>query len=69
MSDTEQARTDPSGGKSDASPSAPGKGIRKNTVLEDPATQQPPKPGALPQSSPVPDTKRALNVGQQSGEK
>jgi hypothetical protein len=61
MSDTEEARTDPSGGKSGASPSGPGKGNPKNTAQLDPDTQQPPPPGAIPQTPPVPDTPRVLN--------
>ena len=61
MSDTEEARTDPSGGKSGASPSGPGKGNPKNTAHLDPDTQRPPQPGAVPQTPPVPDTPGVLN--------
>lgn len=60
---TEEDRVDPSEGKSDASPSAPGTGRKSETVLADPDTRQPPDPGKLPQSSPVPDVLEVLEEG------
>jgi len=63
MARSEEDRVDPSSGKSAASPSAPGSGVKSKTVLLDPTTQQPPPPDALPQASPVPDVVHDLQKG------
>jgi hypothetical protein len=59
MSKTEEARTDPSAGKSGASPSAPGP-VKRSTVMEDPTTDPKAAADSVPQASPVPDVIRAL---------
>jgi len=60
MTRTETDRDDPSDGKSGASPSAPGTGMKSETVKADPATDEAKVAGSLPQASPVPDVERAL---------
>ncbi|HEY6640823.1 hypothetical protein [Povalibacter sp.] len=60
MTRTETDRDDPSDGKSDASPSAPGTGTKSTTVQRDPDTDPVRNAGKLPQASPVPDVLRAL---------
>lgn len=60
MARSEELRDDPSAGKSGASPSAPGTGVKSDTVDRDPDTKHPPAPGKLPQSSPVPDVPEVL---------
>jgi len=63
MTRTEEDRVDPSEGKSAASPSGPGSGVKSETVLVDPDTKQPPDPRRLSQSSPVPDVLEVLREG------
>lgn len=58
MARTEERRDDPSGGKSGASPSAPGAGVKSHTVDADPDTRIP--AAELPQASPVPDVVKTL---------
>jgi len=60
MTRSEEARDDPSSGKSAASPSAPGSGVKSDTVDQDPSTRHPPDPKKIPQASPVPDVVRQL---------
>jgi hypothetical protein len=60
MTRTETDRDDPSDGKSAASPSAPGTGVKSDTVSVDPDTDQRRVHDQLPQASPVPDVVRAL---------
>lgn len=61
MTRTETDRDDPSDGKSDASPSAPGTGTKSETVNADPATDPAKAAGTLPQASPAPDVERVLH--------
>ncbi len=61
MARTEERRDDPSAGKSGASPSAPGTGVKSQTVDADPDTRIPAED--LPQASPVPDVVRTLKEG------
>ncbi|MBB6093722.1 hypothetical protein HNQ60_002603 [Povalibacter uvarum] len=58
MARTEEGRDDPSAGKSGASPSAPGTGVKSHTVDADPDTRIPAE--ELPQASPVPDVVKTL---------
>jgi hypothetical protein len=60
MTRSETDRDDPSDGKSAASPSAPGAGVKSETVNLDPDTDQQRVHDKLPQASPVPDVVRAL---------
>ena len=60
MTRTETDRDDPSDGKSGASPSAPGTGVKSETVTADPATDQQRVRDKVPQASPVPDVVRVL---------
>jgi hypothetical protein len=60
MTRTETDRDDPSDGKSAASPSAPGTGVKSETVNVDPDTDQRRVQDKLPQASPIPDVVRVL---------
>lgn len=60
MTRTETDRDDPSDGKSGASPSAPGTGVKSETVNVDPDTDPRRVHDKLPQASPAPDVLRAL---------
>ncbi|HEU4487110.1 MAG TPA: hypothetical protein VFR96_16630 [Povalibacter sp.] len=67
MARSEEWRDDPSAGKSGASPSAPGTGVKSHTVTQDPDTRQPTPPDKVPQASPVPDVQKVLRENDRKG--
>jgi len=60
MTRSEEDRDDPSAGKSAASPSASGSGVKSRTVMSDPDTQTRYSPDRVAQHAPVPDVAHDL---------